>query len=61
MDKQLTTLTITNALEKLEKKEFSSVELTNAYLERIEKLDPVLNAFITVTKKRGIAAGFRCG
>jgi len=46
----LNLLTITNALEKLEKKEFSSVELTKAYLERIEKLDPKLNAFITVTK-----------
>ncbi len=33
----------------LEKKEFSSVELTQNYLARIEKLNKTLNSFITVT------------
>lgn len=47
----LSLLTITDALDKLDKKEFSSVELTKAYLDRIEKYDSQLNSFITVTKE----------
>ena len=43
------TLTISRALEQLDKKEFSSVELTKAYLDRIKEIDPKLNSFITVT------------
>jgi aspartyl-tRNA(Asn)/glutamyl-tRNA(Gln) amidotransferase subunit A len=35
--------------EMLRKRELSPVELTTACLERIEKLNPTLNAFITVT------------
>jgi aspartyl-tRNA(Asn)/glutamyl-tRNA(Gln) amidotransferase subunit A len=46
---QLTDLTLTEALDKLRAKEISSVELTNAYLERIDKLNPTLQAFLTVT------------
>ncbi len=42
-------LTIAKAKEALKKKEFSSVELTKTYLERIKKLQPKLNSFITVT------------
>ena len=34
----------------LKNKEFSSQELTQAFLARVEKLDPELNAFITVTE-----------
>lgn len=45
----LGSLTIAKAKEALKKKEFSSVELTKAYLERIEKLEPKLNAFVTIT------------
>lgn len=33
----------------LDKGEFSSVELTQFYLDRIKKYDPILNSFITVT------------
>lgn len=47
----MTNLTITQALEKLKNKEISSVELTRAYLERIKKVDPKLNSFITVTEE----------
>ena len=38
----------------LKAKRFSSVELTNAHLERIEALDGRLNAFITVDSERAI-------
>ncbi len=49
-------LTITEAKKKLAAKEVSSVELTKAHLERIEKLDANLNAFITVTKDEALKA-----
>ncbi len=39
----------------LRAKELSSVELTRAYLERIERLDPRLNAFITVDPEKSLA------
>lgn len=41
-------LTIQQAKKGLEAKEFSSVELVNAMLERIEKLDADMGAYITV-------------
>lgn len=46
----LTELTIKQAHEGLKKKEFSSVDLTKAYLEQIKKTDKKLNAFLTVTE-----------
>lgn len=42
-------LTIKEAREKLNKKEFSAVELVKACLDRIEKFDKLLNAFLTVS------------
>ncbi len=36
--------------------EFSSAELTRIFLDRIATLDPALNAFITVTGERALAA-----
>jgi aspartyl-tRNA(Asn)/glutamyl-tRNA(Gln) amidotransferase subunit A len=36
--------------------EFSSVELTRHYLERIDRLDSGLNSFITVTREAALAA-----
>jgi aspartyl-tRNA(Asn)/glutamyl-tRNA(Gln) amidotransferase subunit A len=41
--------------ELLRKRELSPVELTKNCLERIEKLNPVLNAFITVTAEQALA------
>jgi len=46
---EIKNLTITKAKESLKKKEFSSVELTKVYLERIKQLEPKINAFVTVT------------
>ncbi len=40
--------TIHRLSDGLRKREFSSVELTKGYLERIERLDPLLRAYVTV-------------
>jgi len=40
----------------LEKKVFSSVELTKFYLERIKRFNPSLNAFITIDEEKTIQA-----
>lgn len=42
-------LTIHEAHELLKARQLSSVELTRAYLDRIEKVEPKLRAFVTVT------------
>ncbi|HHX83665.1 MAG TPA: Asp-tRNA(Asn)/Glu-tRNA(Gln) amidotransferase subunit GatA, partial [Pseudomonadaceae bacterium] len=39
----------------LQSGEFSSVELTGAYLERIGRLNPALNAYITTTGEQALA------
>ena len=48
-------LTILEALKKLKSREIGALELTNAYLDRIEKYNSELNAYITVTPERAIA------
>ena len=53
---ELHNLTIAEQLVGLAKKEFSSVELTQHYLDRIEKLDSRYNSYITVTKEAALAA-----
>ncbi len=45
----LTKLTLAGARQKLLKKEISSLELTDAFLNKIDAQNPKLNAFITVT------------
>ena len=47
--------TITALAKLLHNKEISSVELTKYFLNRIQKYDPALNTFITVTKERALA------
>lgn len=47
-------LTIVSAKDMLTKREISSSELTKMYLEQIEKLEPLLNAFVTVTKEEAM-------
>ncbi len=49
MSHELHYLSIAEASRLIATKELSPVELTRAYLERIEALDPTLHAFITVT------------
>ena len=47
--------TISELSQRLRRKEVSPVEITRACLERIEKLNPELNAFITVTAESALA------
>jgi aspartyl-tRNA(Asn)/glutamyl-tRNA(Gln) amidotransferase subunit A len=47
--------TLAQLADGLRKKKFSSVELTQHFLGRIKKLDPVYNAFITVTEAEALA------
>lgn len=47
-------MTIAEQLQKLQAKEFSSVELTQHYLERIKQHDAELNCFISVTEDTAI-------
>ncbi len=47
---KLNELTITQAKEGLQKKEFSAVDLTKACLDQIKTFNPHLNTFLTVTE-----------
>ncbi len=47
-------LTIATTNEKFKQKEFSAVDLATAYLDRIEKLEPQLNSFVTITKEKAL-------
>jgi aspartyl-tRNA(Asn)/glutamyl-tRNA(Gln) amidotransferase subunit A len=51
----LTLLSLAEAAELVRARKVSPVELTHACLARIEKLDPQLNAFITVTAESALA------
>ncbi|MBL8530494.1 MAG: Asp-tRNA(Asn)/Glu-tRNA(Gln) amidotransferase subunit GatA [Hyphomonadaceae bacterium] len=51
----LTTLTLAQALDGMEKKQFSSAEITNAFLGAIEKANPHLNAYVVVTAEKARA------
>jgi aspartyl-tRNA(Asn)/glutamyl-tRNA(Gln) amidotransferase subunit A len=53
---QLYTLTLTQAHELLKAKEISSVELTQAVLDRIAAVESRIDAFITITGDRAMAA-----
>jgi len=51
---QLPLLDLTEVSQAVQKKEVSPVELTQACLDRIERLNPVVNAFITVTAESAL-------
>ncbi|MFH1714467.1 MAG: Asp-tRNA(Asn)/Glu-tRNA(Gln) amidotransferase subunit GatA [Candidatus Nealsonbacteria bacterium] len=51
----LENLTIKQAQEGLRKKEFSALELSQAYLDRIKKKDKEISAFLTVTEDLAIS------
>ena len=48
-------LTIKQALQKLKSREIGALELMNAHLDRIEKYNPELNSYITVTRERALS------
>lgn len=52
-------LTISEAAPRIEAGELSSAELTEAFLVRIERLNPVLNAYVRVTPERARADAAR--
>ncbi len=49
---ELTALTLTDALDGLEAKSFSARELTDAFLDAIDRANPELNAYVVVTPER---------
>src|ERR1700759_4450983 len=51
---ELTQLTLVDAMSMLRRKAVSPVELVRAFLARIERLNPALNAFITVTAEQAL-------
>ena len=51
---ELTQLTLVDAMAMLRGKAVSPVELVRAFLARIERLNPALNAFITVTAEQAL-------
>ncbi|MDD4066646.1 MAG: Asp-tRNA(Asn)/Glu-tRNA(Gln) amidotransferase subunit GatA [Clostridia bacterium] len=51
----ITSLTIHELKDMLLKKEITSYELTKAYIDRIKKLDPKINAYITVCEESALA------
>lgn len=51
---QISDLTLAAAAEQLERREISPVELTEGFIERIKKLNPTINAFITVTEQEAL-------
>lgn len=57
---ELTALTLQQALLGLEKKEFSSLELTQACLKRIKKYNPKINCFLTIDEKKAIEQAKEC-
>lgn len=54
------TLTLAALAKGLQEKTFSSEEITQHFLNRIQKLDPQLNSFITVTANEAIAQAKAC-
>jgi len=47
---QITDLSFSELKQSLNDRTLSSVEITSAFLDRIESLNPTLNAFITITR-----------
>ena len=54
MANELHNLTIHEARRLLDKREVSSVELPQAYLDRIQAVDPRVRSYITVTSEQAL-------
>ncbi len=59
-DPEFCTLTLKELGPLLQDKRVSPVEVTQAYLERIDALDETLNAYITVMREQALADARRC-
>lgn len=51
---ELYQLSIREKLQGLEDSSFSSIELTQSYLDRIERIDPGINSYITITQNEAL-------
>src|SRR3990167_5078681 len=49
-------LTIADTARRIRKRELSPIKLAELYLERIETLNPALNAYLTLTKDQALTA-----
>lgn len=58
---ELTELTIAEAARAIQSREVSPADLTEAYLERIQRLNPSINAYVRVTAERARADAARAG
>ena len=54
--RDLATLTLKEASDRVRRRDVSPVELTRACLARIDRLEPAINAFITVTPEQALAS-----
>ena len=54
-ERDLEELTIARLAGRIERGEVSPLDLTNLVFERIERLNPVLNAYVTLTKEQALA------
>ena len=54
-------LSVAEAAAEIAAKRLSPVELTQAYLDRITAVDPIINAYITVTADSALAQAQRAG
>ena len=54
MNRELVELSLTEAVQGLEAGEFSAEELAQAYLDRIDAVDPRVQAFLTVSRERAL-------
>jgi aspartyl-tRNA(Asn)/glutamyl-tRNA(Gln) amidotransferase subunit A len=52
---ELASLTVARAGAAIRARELSPLEITEAYLARIERLNPAVNAYVTVTAERALA------
>ena len=59
MDLDLSTLTLSTALEALHHRLFTSLDLTEACLRRIEHINPAINAFITPMPELAVQAALQ--
>jgi len=51
---ELNKLTLIDAIKGIKEKKFSSTELVSDCLDKIEKLEPILNAFVTIDKDNAL-------
>src|SRR3989304_2653864 len=52
---ELETMTIANCSPRIMKREVSPVEVTRLFLERIDRINPTLNAYMTLTADQALA------